>query len=204
MFAVFLHKSHICEKSDSWDMGQNALGQSDYRIFKSTISLEQNDEKAWFYACRHRFMKIRSWLKNIVVCVVKNGYGHSVLRSLILVKMDEALEIIGLLNQVYLTNDLMSWADWQSNFCVLITMEWFLVWPTIYPVSLTFIFYWLFPYGSQSSQIIKKNVILKFLKNMIKPQPWSILFIRPSAYVSKTHFSRDVLNFCMRIFCRIY
>ena len=28
-------------------MGQNGLGQSDYRIFKSTISLEQNDEKAW-------------------------------------------------------------------------------------------------------------------------------------------------------------
>ena len=25
--------------------GQNALNQSDYRIFKSTISLEQNDEK---------------------------------------------------------------------------------------------------------------------------------------------------------------
>ena len=28
------------------DMGQNAVGQSDYRIFISTISLEQNDEKA--------------------------------------------------------------------------------------------------------------------------------------------------------------
>ena len=29
----------------SLDMGQNALGQSDYRIFKYTISPEQNDEK---------------------------------------------------------------------------------------------------------------------------------------------------------------
>ena len=29
-------------------MAQNALGQSDYMIFKSTISLEKNDEKAWF------------------------------------------------------------------------------------------------------------------------------------------------------------
>ena len=29
-------------------MGQNALSQSDYRIFKSTISLEQNDEKPDF------------------------------------------------------------------------------------------------------------------------------------------------------------
>ena len=42
--AIFLHKSHICEKSGSLDVVQNALGQSDCRIFKSVISLEQNDE----------------------------------------------------------------------------------------------------------------------------------------------------------------
>ena len=41
-------------------MAQNALGQSDYRIFKSTISLEQNDEKARFFACCYRFMENRS------------------------------------------------------------------------------------------------------------------------------------------------
>ena len=29
-------------------MGQNALGQADYRIPKSNISLEQSDEIAWF------------------------------------------------------------------------------------------------------------------------------------------------------------
>ena len=29
-------------------MGQNAFSQSDYKIFKSTISLEQNDEKPDF------------------------------------------------------------------------------------------------------------------------------------------------------------
>ena len=29
-------------------MVQNALCQSDYSTFKSTMSLEQNDEKAWF------------------------------------------------------------------------------------------------------------------------------------------------------------
>ena len=59
------------EKSGSWAMGQNALGQSDCRIFKSTTSLEQDDEKAWFFACWYRFMKITSWLKNIGV-----GCGH--------------------------------------------------------------------------------------------------------------------------------
>ena len=35
-------------KSGSWAMGQNALGQLDYKIFKSTISLEQNDENGYF------------------------------------------------------------------------------------------------------------------------------------------------------------
>ena len=39
-----------------------------------------------------------------------------------MVKNGEALEIMELLNQVYLTNDLMNGA-----VCVLIVMEWFLV-----------------------------------------------------------------------------
>ena len=30
-------------KSGSWDMAQNAVDQSDCRIFKSNISLEDND-----------------------------------------------------------------------------------------------------------------------------------------------------------------
>ena len=69
-------------KSGSWDMGQTALSQSDYRIFKSTISLEQNDEKAWIFACWYIFMESRSWLKNIGLGIFKNGYGHSALRTL--------------------------------------------------------------------------------------------------------------------------
>ena len=36
------------EKSGSWDFGQNAVSQSDCRIFKLTISLEQNDKKDFF------------------------------------------------------------------------------------------------------------------------------------------------------------
>ena len=82
LVGVFLRKSHIWEKFGSWDMGQSALSQSDNRICKSTISLEQNDEKAWFFACWCRFMSIRSWLKNIGVGMVKNGCGHSILRTL--------------------------------------------------------------------------------------------------------------------------
>ena len=40
---MLLHKPHIWEKSGSRDMDQNAPGQSDYRIFKSSRYLEQMD-----------------------------------------------------------------------------------------------------------------------------------------------------------------
>ena len=40
-----------------------------------------------------------------------------------MVKNGEALEMMELLNQVYLTNDLINWADWLNDFCVLIVME---------------------------------------------------------------------------------
>ena len=62
----------------------NSFRQSDYRIFKSTISLRRSDEEVWFSACWYRFMEIRSWLKNIGVGMVKSGSGHFVLRTLIL------------------------------------------------------------------------------------------------------------------------
>ena len=41
-----LHKFHIWEKSGFENMGQNGIGQSDCRIFKSTIYLQQNHEIA--------------------------------------------------------------------------------------------------------------------------------------------------------------
>ena len=45
---------------------ENVHGQSDGRIFKSSISLEQNDEKDWFFACWYKFIEI----------VVINGCAH--------------------------------------------------------------------------------------------------------------------------------
>ena len=63
-------------------MGQNVLGQSNCCIFKLTISLEQNDEKACFFACWCRFIEIKSWLKNIDVGMVKNGCDRSSLKTL--------------------------------------------------------------------------------------------------------------------------
>ena len=57
-------------------MEQNALGQSDCRIFQSILYLEQNDDIAWnFFACWYKFMEIKGWLKNIGVGGVKNGCG---------------------------------------------------------------------------------------------------------------------------------
>ena len=81
-----MHKSRIWEKSGFWDMGQ-----SDSRIFKSTISLKQNDEKASFFACWYRFREIKSWLKDIGVGVVKNECGHSGLRTLKLAVSQEGI-----------------------------------------------------------------------------------------------------------------
>ena len=51
LFAVFLHKSFIWDKYFSRDIDQNALSQSDFRFFKSTISPEQIDKIASFFAC---------------------------------------------------------------------------------------------------------------------------------------------------------
>ena len=64
-------------------MGQKALGQSsDCRILKSNMSLEQTDEITWFFACWYKFMDSKSWVKNIGMGVVNNGYGHSGYRTL--------------------------------------------------------------------------------------------------------------------------
>ena len=47
IFAIFLYKSHVCEKSSSWS--QNTLGQSDCRIFKSAEQNDEIDELSWFF-----------------------------------------------------------------------------------------------------------------------------------------------------------
>ena len=56
-------------------MGQNTLSQSDYRIFKSTICLEQNDEILIQIRGKQKLID-KYW-----VDMVKNGCGHSVLKT---------------------------------------------------------------------------------------------------------------------------
>ena len=54
---------------------------------------------------------------------------------------------------------------WHVNNMKVILTCWRLNWMLI----VFFFLYWFFPYCSQSSQLIWKNLILKFSKNMIKP-----------------------------------
>ena len=48
LIAACLDKSHIWENFGSGDMGRSALGQWDCKIFKLTLSPEQNDKKSLF------------------------------------------------------------------------------------------------------------------------------------------------------------
>ena len=62
------------EEPDSWDMGQNALGQSDCKIFKSSVSPEQIDEKSDFLYVNTDLWKLKigwnilgwAWSKMVV------------------------------------------------------------------------------------------------------------------------------------------
>ena len=76
-------------------MCQNALGESDCIIFKSTISLERTSEKPCFNACWYKFMEIKSLLKSIGVGMVNNGCGHSCHRTL---KLDVSQDKINGIN----------------------------------------------------------------------------------------------------------
>ena len=79
---MFQYKSSIRRKCYSWDIDQNALSNSDWQIFKSSISAEQIDETAWFFACWYKFPKIKSWLKSFWCGIVTNECGQSGLWTL--------------------------------------------------------------------------------------------------------------------------
>ena len=58
-------------------MGQNVLCQSDCSIYKIKKSLEQMNEKGWFFACRDQFKKIKFWSIVFWVGMLKHGCDHS-------------------------------------------------------------------------------------------------------------------------------
>ena len=123
------------------------------------------------------------------------------------------LEIMGLLNQVYLTNNLINWTDWLNDFCVLRVTEWFLVWPPIYSVFSTL---WHL-FCIDSFHMVHNQA--KWFKYILFPNSWkawsnlhickrgpikSVLFICPSVCLSAClsvclsvclwHFCQDLLS----------
>ena len=91
-----MHKSNACEHSGSWDIDKNALDQSDYSIFKLTVSLQQNDENAWSFAYWYKFIENKSWLKNIGMGMVKNRCDHFGFRTLELAVSQEGINGVSL------------------------------------------------------------------------------------------------------------
>ena len=69
-----LHKSHIWEKPGSWDMGQDALGQLDCRIFKSTIYLDYLNNEVMNWA---DFLHVDTNLGKLKVTIIIIGWAWS-------------------------------------------------------------------------------------------------------------------------------
>ena len=80
LFAVFLHKSYR-EKSCSWDIGQNALRQSDFRIFKSYLS-GKNWGNRLIFGMLIQIHKKQMLIDIFWFCMVRNRCGQSGLWTL--------------------------------------------------------------------------------------------------------------------------
>ena len=118
---------------------KNGCGLLGLGTLKSAVSQEWTDELGWFLLTDTNLWKLRVTL---------------IIIGLVWSKMVEALKIVGLLNQVYLTNDLMYWADRLNDFSMLIVMEYYF-----------FAFKWcpilaivkLYVWEKSGSQVIDRN-----------------------------------------------
>ena len=83
-YNIFCIPAQISYLRKFWFMryGPKCSWPIDCSIFKLAISLEQNDEKAWFFTYWCSFVEIKRWLKNVGVGTVKNVCGHSDFRTL--------------------------------------------------------------------------------------------------------------------------
>ena len=90
---------------------KNGHGLLDLGTQKSPVSQDWMDELGRFFACWYKFMKAKSYFNNYWVGLVKNWQG---------------LKIVEFLNEVHLTNDLLNWVEWLTDFCMLIVMEYYL------------------------------------------------------------------------------
>ena len=79
---------------------KNGPGLLGLGTLKSAVFQEWMDETSWFLACWYKFSKAKSYFNSYWVGMVKNEG-----------------------NEIYLTNDLLKWADWLKDFCMLIVMD---------------------------------------------------------------------------------
>ena len=120
LFVVFLMESHIWETSCYWDMGRNAFSQSDGRTLKSTISLEQIDKVAWFFACPfgdqsgYSNLKLTvsqewtSWVNWFIPCWYKFRKAESCFND----------SLVGFKNRhCLLVDEILKSANLRMNFC---------------------------------------------------------------------------------------
>ena len=91
---------------------KSGLGLLDLETLKFAVSQEWIDKMSYFL---HFFSNLGK-LKDASIIF---GWAWS--------NTGIALQITGLLNQVHLANDLMNWADWLNDFCILIVIKnvWF-------------------------------------------------------------------------------
>ena len=108
-----------------WRGSKNGLPFRSWTL-KSAVSQEWIDEMSCFFACWSKFRKTKSYFDNYWVVMVKNEHG---------------LTDDGTVKSDVSQNDLMNWADWLNDSCMLIVIEWFLVWWSLYSISLTFKFW---------------------------------------------------------------
>ena len=102
-----------------WSWSKVSVAFLGHGTLEATVSHKWISENSWVFACSYKFRKAaKRYFNNYCVGIVKNERG---------------LLHQGTINQVYLTNYLMNWADWLNDFCILIVMENFLTWlPTYY------------------------------------------------------------------------
>ena len=84
-------------------------------ILDCAISRESTDEMTWFFACWCKFRKAKICFNNYWVGMLKNGWG-----LIITLKSDVSHKYLMIL------------ADSLNDVCILVMMEWFLVWQPIY------------------------------------------------------------------------
>ena len=82
---------------------RNGCGLLGLGTLKSAVSQEWVDQMSWFFACWYKFRKAKSYFNNYRVGMVKNECG--------------------LIDHRTPTNDLMNWADWVNDICMLTVMK---------------------------------------------------------------------------------